>query len=138
MKSWWSMPARSPRERTVRAAAKAEYEATHPLPEPKLRPVRTGWYTGYYVSQSGREHFFGGQPDRRVAEMAACADTPPVPDSLRPFDRDGRLFWLGQRGIYSIDISTPEAFRASLKTAINSDSLQQATAAPAGLPGNER
>lgn len=130
---WWSMP--SGRER---AAAKAQYEQEHPLPEPEPRAVRSGRHGGYFISASGHEHFFGGRTDRRVAEVAACADLPPIPDDLRPFERDGRLFWVGQRSIYPIDLSTPEAFRASLKTAIHSDSSQQATAAPAGLPDNER
>jgi hypothetical protein len=127
---WWSMP--SGRER---AAAKVEYEAAYPLPDPELRPVRTGRHAGYFISASGHEHFFGGQTDERVAEVAARADVPPIPDNLRPFERSGRLFWLGKRDVYSIDLSTPARFRASLNAAINSDSSQQATAAPAGFAG---
>jgi hypothetical protein len=120
MKSWWSIPTRTPAERAARAGAKAEYETAHPLPVPELRPVRTGRYSGYYVSPSGHHHFYGGQPDRRVCAMAARADLPPLPDGLRPFQRDG-LFWLGQRGIYKIDLSTPERFRASLTSALEGE-----------------
>ena len=116
-RQWWSMP--PGRER---AAAKAEYEAAYPVPEPELRPVRTGRYTGYFVSPSGHEHHYGGQPDRRVAEMAARADVPPLPDALRPFEHDGRLSWLGRRDVYEIDLSTREAFRVSLQRALQGES----------------
>ncbi len=55
-----------------------------------------------------------------AAEMSARADCEPIPDTLVPFERDGQLAWIGQRGIYPID-TTPDLFKASLERALQGE-----------------
>jgi hypothetical protein len=124
------------RDPAARAAAKAAYCQEHPLPEPTVRRVITGPRQGYYVSASGHVHYYGGAAGRRVAEMAARADCEPIPDALVPFERDGQLAWIGQRGIYPID-TTPDSFKASLERALQDErSANQPAAHITEQPGN--
>ena len=106
------------RDPTARAAAKAAYCEKHPLPA--VRRVITGPKQGYYVSAGGHVHYYGGAAGRRVAAIAARADCEPIPDTLVPFERDGQLAWIGQRGIYPID-TTPDSFKASLERALQDE-----------------
>ena len=52
--------------------------------------------------------------------MAARADCEPIPDALVPFERDGQLAWIGQRGVYPIG-TTPDLFKASLERALQGE-----------------
>ena len=65
--------------------------------------------------------------------MAAHADCEPIPDSLVPFERDGQLVWIGQHGIYAIDM-TPDSFRASLEQALQSERTANQPAAAIKQP----
>lgn len=106
-KPWYS-----PRGKET-AEAKRLYESEHPL------PVQVTRHGGYFTSPRGHRHFYGGDAGRRVAEMAARADVPPNDLPVVEYGRE--LFWLGQCGTYPIALSTPEAFRESLRHAIESD-----------------
>ena len=128
MRDWVSI-----RDPIARAAAKAAYCEKHPLPETKVRRVAGGPKQGHYVSASGHIHHYGGAAGRRVAEMAAHADCEPIPDSLVPFERDGQLVWIGQHGIYAIDM-TPDSFRASLEQALQSERTANQPAAAIKQP----
>jgi len=108
------------RDPTARAAAKAAYCEKHPLPQPAVRRVIIGPKQGYYVSAGGHTHYYGGAAGRRVAAMAARADCQPIPDTLVPFERDGQLMWLGQRGVYPVG-TTPDLFKASLERALQGE-----------------
>ena len=124
------------RDPTARAAAKAAYCQEHPLPEPTVRRVVTGPKQGYYVSAGGHVHYYGGAAGRRVAEMAAHADCKPIPDMLVPFERDGQLAWIGQRGVYPIG-TTPDSFKASLERALQGErTANQPAAEITEQPGN--
>ena len=121
------------RDPIARAAAKAAYCEKHPLPETKVRRVAGGPKQGHYVSASGHIHHYGGAAGRRVAEMAARADCEPIPDTLVPFDRAGQLVWIGQHGIYTIDM-TPDLFKASLEQALQSERAADRPAADIKQP----
>jgi len=124
------------RDPTAWAAAKAAYCQEHPLPEPTVRRVVTGRKQGYYVSAGGHVHYYGGAAGRRVAEMAARADCEPIPDMLVPFERDGQLAWIGQRGVYPIG-TTPDLFKASLERALQGErTANQPAAEITEQPGN--
>jgi hypothetical protein len=124
------------RDPAARAAAKAAYCQEHPLPEPTVRRVVTGPKQGYFVSVSGHVHCYGGAAGRRVAEMAALADCEPTPDTLVPFERDGQLAWIGQRGVYPIG-TTPDLFKASLERALQGErKADQPAAEITKQPGN--
>ena len=60
------------RDPIARAAAKAAYCASGPLPTPVVRRVVIGPKQGHYVSDSGYIHHYGGAAGRRVAEMVAA------------------------------------------------------------------
>jgi hypothetical protein len=125
------------RDPAARAAAKAAYGEKHPLPQPAVRRVIIGPKQGYYVSAGGHVHYYGGAAGRRAAEMAARADCEPIPDTLVPFERDGQLAWIGQRGIYPID-TTPDLFKASLEQALQGERAADHPAAEiAKQPGNQ-
>ncbi len=123
------------RDPAARAAAKAAFCQEHPLPRPAVRRVITGPKQGYYVSASGHVHYYGGAAGRRVAEMAARADCEPIPDTLIPFERDGQLAWIGQRGIYPIG-TTPDLFKASLEQALQGERAAHQPAADTKQPEN--
>jgi hypothetical protein len=123
------------RDPAARAAAKAAYCEKHPLPQPAVRRVVTGLKQGYYLSAGGHAHFYGGDAGRCVAAMAARADCEPIPDTLVPFERDGQLAWLGQRGIYPIG-TTPDLFKASLERALQGERAADQPAAEIKQPGN--
>jgi hypothetical protein len=121
------------RDPVARAAAKAAYCETHPLPEPEVRRVVTGRKQGYYLSPGGHVHYYGGDAGRRVAAMAARADCEPISDTLVPFERDGRLVWLGQHGVYPIG-TTPDLFQASLERALQGERAADQPAADIEQP----
>ena len=121
------------RDPIARAKAKAAYCEKHPLPQPAVRRVVAGPKQGHYVSASGHIHPYGGSAGRRVAEMAARADCEPIPDTLVPFDRAGQLVWIGQHGIYAIDM-TPGLFKASLERALQSERTANQPAADIKQP----
>jgi len=121
------------RDPIARAAAKAAYCEKHPLPQPAVRRVVTGPKQGLYVSASGHIHQYGGADSRRVAEMAARADCEPIPDALVPFERAGQLMWIGQHGIYPINM-TPDLFKASLERALQSERTADQPAADIKQP----
>jgi hypothetical protein len=124
------------RDPAARAAAKAAYCEEHPLPKPTVRRVITGPKQGYYVSASGHVHYYGGAAGRRVAEIAARADCEPIPDTLVPFERNGQLTWIGQRGVYPIG-TTPDLFKASLEQALQGErAANQPAAEITEQPGN--
>ncbi len=124
------------RDPAARAAAKAAYCQEHPLPQPAVRRVITGPRQGYYVSASGHVHYYGGAAGRRVAEIAAHADCEPIRDVLVPFERDGQLAWIGQRGVYTIG-TTPDLFKASLERALQGErAANQPAAEITEQPGN--
>ena len=121
------------RDPAARAAAKAAYCEKHPLSQPAERRVVTGPKQGLYVSASGHIHHYGGVAGRRVAEMAARADCEPIPDTLVPFERDGQLVWIGQHGIYEIDM-IPDSFKASLERALQGERTADQPAAEIKQP----
>ena len=123
------------RDPVARAAAKAAYCEKHPLRQSTIRRVVTGPRQGHYVSASGHNHHYGGVAGRRVAEMAARADCEPIPDVLVPFERDGQLVWIGQHGIYPIDM-TPVSFKASLEQTLHSERTADQPAADIKQPGS--
>ena len=123
------------RDPIARAKAKAAYCEKHPLPQPAVRRVVAGPKQGHYVSASGHIHPYGGSAGRRVAEMAARADCEPIPDTLVPFDRAGQLVWIGQHGIYTIDM-TPDLFKASLEQALQSERAADRPAADIKQPAS--
>ena len=55
-----------------------------------------------------------------MAEIAAHADCEPIPDVLVPFERNGELAWIGQRGVYTIG-TTRDLFKASLERALQDE-----------------
>jgi hypothetical protein len=122
------------RDPTARAAAKAAYCEKHPLPQPAVRRVIIGPKQGYYVSAGGHTHYYGGAAGRRVAAMVARADCEPIPDALVPFERDGQLMWLGQRGVYPVG-TTPDLFKASLERALHCEKTANLSAADTKQPG---
>ena len=111
-----------------RAAAKAAYCEKYPLPQSAVRRVIIGPKQGYYISAGGHTHYYGGAAGRRVAAMAARADCEPIPDTLVPFERDGQLMWLGQRGVYPVG-TTPDLFKASLERALQDEKTADQPAA---------
>jgi len=121
------------RDPIARAKAKAAYCEKHPLPQPAVRRVVAGPKQGHYVSASGHIHQYGGTAGRRVAEMAARTDCEPIPDVLVPFERAGQLMWIGQHGIYTIDM-TPDLFKASLERALQSERTADRPAADTKQP----
>ena len=121
------------RDPAARAAAKAAYCEKHPLPQPAVRRVVAGPKQGHYVSSGGHVHCYGGAAGRRMAEMAARADCEPIPDTLVPFERNGQLVWIGQHGIYPIDM-TPDSFKASLERALQSERTADQPAADIKQP----
>ena len=123
------------RDPAARAAAKAAYCEKHPLSQPAVRRGVGEPKQGRYVSASGHIHCYGGAAGRRVAEMAARADCEPIPDTLVPFQRDGQLMWIGQHGIYAIDM-TPDSFKASLERALQAERTANQPAADIKQPAS--
>ena len=121
------------RDPIARAKAKAAYCEKHPLPQPAVRRVVAGPKQGHYVSASGHIHPYGGAAGRRVAEMATRTDCEPIPDVLVPFASAGQLMWIGQHGIYTIDM-TPGLFKASLERALQSERTANQPAADIKQP----
>ena len=121
------------RDPIARAKAKAAYCEKHPLPQPAVRRGVGEPKQGHYVSSGGHVHCYGGAAGRRVAEMAARTDCEPIPDVLVPFERDGQLVWIGQHGIYPIDM-TPVSFKASLEQTLHSERTADQPAADIEQP----
>ena len=76
------------------------------------------------------------RPAATSITMAARADCEPIPDTLVPFERDGQLVWIGQRGVYPIG-TTPDLFKASLERALQGErTANQPAAEITEQPGN--
>ena len=67
--------------------------------------------------------------------MAARVDCEPIPNTLVPFERAGQLVWIGQHGIYAIDM-TPDLFKASLERTLQSERTANQPAADVKQPGS--
>jgi len=103
---WYSLPCRTPAERALRQRAKK-------LAAPAGK-------SGYYTSATGRQYFYGGPATREVARMASVCDID-LPESLTPMASEGRVYWIGQTGVYPAELSSPEGYQRSLENASRAD-----------------